>query len=421
MAEQQGLRMFSYVAVSDRGTRVEDRMQAIDEASVIAALHRAGYTPLSVEAAKFSRMSLTDLWRLLNKRPPKFKAAQLAEFTKQMHQLLRAGVPIGQAIESLGSQSDRPEIRDMLATVSDRISQGVPLSQAFVGFPKAFDDVFIAYLASAEQSGDLVAITKRLGYILEKRAEIQRRVKGVMAYPVLVSFVIGLILTAVFVFVVPRFASTYSSFGADLPAPTLFVMKVSTFFLPLALTLIGAVTAFIVWNKSQKDNLEVGAKLDRLKFRLPMVGKLFHRLALMRFTSTLGGTLTAGVQTHQAVDLAARSSGSRWLRALAAPMQEAVQAGRPVSTVISEHPDLFPANFRTMLLTGEQTGDVAEMTLLASEAFESDLESVIAALPAKLEVGLLVLMGSSVGSIVIALYLPILQLSAKLATKTGGF
>ena len=417
----QGLQSYNYIAISDAGVRVSSTMQAESEGDVITALHRAGYTPVQVRPVRALGRSMTTqgLWEMLNAHEPRFKTQELSAFTRQLHQMLKAGIPISTALTTLAEDQPDEVVGDMLRNVADRITGGASLTQAFDGYPKAFDGIFLAYASAAEESGDLVEVTARLAQIIDKRAEIQRKIKGVTMYPALVSVAVLSMLFGIILFIVPRFTDIYASFDSQLPAPTRALVSASKV-LPLVLVVVGALIAsFVVWNRKQVDNFEFGRRYDQVKFHFPILGKMFHKLALMRFCSTMGGAKTAGVQSFEALDLAGRASGSRWVRSLIKEMQDSTRSGVPMSVVMNEHPDLFPSNVRKMVSTGEETGELAQMLNSSGAALEDEIDVLIATMSAKLEVALLLFMGFSVGGVLIALYLPILSFTSTVSKGYG--
>lgn len=409
---------FEYSAVAQSGHRVDDRMRAPSEEDVYAALARANYTPIYVKRVSNAALG-ADIGALVGLDAAKLKVGEQAVVVHQMHQMLRAGIPIGKSVANIAADYPKAPVAEVLQTVADRIAGGQSLSQAFSGFPRVFNDVFVAYMAAGEDSGDLVEVTSRLARILDKRAEISRKVKAVSMYPMLVSAVIVIMLAAIILIVVPQYAGIYESFDAELPAPTLMVMTLSKFFPIVLLVTVAAVIGFIVWNKQNKDNLDVGERLDRIRFRIPLFGKLSKKLTLYRWSSTLAGTLGAGVLATDALDLAGRSSGSRWCRATTPFLQDAVRSGRPLSSEMEEFDDLYPPMQRKMIETGEETGELSRMVDNVSDSLENEVDLMIATMSAKLEVAMLMFMGGSVGAILIALYLPILQLSTTLGDKYG--
>lgn len=419
--EPDELKSWTYVAINDAGDRVTERMMAASEADVRSAVRANNGTPLEVRRAGQLSLnaSLSDVLGRSREKEPKLSGAELAAFTRQLHQMLRAGIQISQAMQSLSEDQPKPEISKMLRTITDRLVNGEPLSNAFSGYPKAFNEVFIAYMAAGEESGELVGVCQQLARVLDKRAEITRKVKGVAMYPVLVGAAVFVMLSGIILFMVPKYADIYASLDAELPGPTQVVVSISRVF-PLIVLIIGsAVTGFVVWNRKNKENLEIGEKLDRIRFKLPVFGGLFQRLSMYRFTSTAAGALAAGVSTHNALELAGKASASRWVMHSVPTLQDMIQTGRPLSQGLAEFPDLYPPLLRKMVQTGEQTGEVAQMLRNIAEATEDEIDLIISTMGAKLEVGLLLFMGVSVGSVLMALYLPILSLSTTAGQKYG--
>jgi type IV pilus assembly protein PilC len=418
----EGQKTFRYVAVSlDQGVRVEAKMKAPSEGDVSGALLRAGYVPLEVEqtASVGFDSSLAEIRQALGNTEPKMKTQELAQFTRQLHQLLKAGISISASVAMMADGTKDPNKQQMLRTISERLISGVPLAQAFSGFPKAFSEVFVAYMESGEKSGDLVEVTKRLANILSKRAEIQREVKAVSMYPMLVSGAIVAMLALIILFIVPQYTEIYAGFDAELPRPTQWVVSFSRIFPVFAGVVVAAVVAFVAYNKKQKDNLEFGEKFDRVKFKVPIFGKLFHKMTVYRFTSTLSGALAAGVQQYDAVALAGSASASRWVRKVVPDLQHCIQTGRTLSSGLDEHGDLFPMTMRRMTETGEAAGELVEMLENVGDALEDEIDLTISTMSAKIEVALLAFMGGSVGAILMALYLPIIQLATTAGDKYG--
>lgn len=415
-------RTYTYTAVSDTGARISDKMAAATPEEVVETLQRAGYLPLSVsETRRFSLRGMgSAVFERITRRTASLKASELSALTSQFHYLLKAGIAAPQAVLTLAEGESREEIAAMLREIADRMVNGVPVSEAFTGYPRCFDEVFLAYMAAGEQTGNMTETTKRLSEVIGKRAEIRRKLVEVSFYPLLVSSFIVLMLAAIILFLVPRYATIYSSFGSELPGPTRAVVSLSKIFPIVAFLIAAAVVAFVSFNRSKRDDLELGTRIDRLRFRLPLFGRLLHLLCLYRWATTVGGSIAAGVPPHVALELGGRASASRWVRASTVSFQQALLEGRPLSTEMSKYPDLYPPTVRRMVATGEETGELSEMLVNVSEALGNDTDLIVATMGAKLEVALLVFMAISVGSILIALYLPILRLTDAVGGQLGG-
>lgn len=410
---------FRYKAIDPNGQRVEGKMIAGSEDDVLDALRRSQMLPLQVKRA--DRLSLDgDIMAVLRgTKAAKLSTGELSQFTRQLYQLLKAGIPITAAMQTMAEDPPNELVGEVFHTVADRLINGVALAEAFSGFPKVFNEVFVAYMAAGEESGNLVDATERLAAILDKRAEISRKVTAVSMYPMLVSAIIVLMIAAIIIFIVPKYVGIYESLDAQLPAPTRLVVAISTWFPLVAAAAVGAVAGFVAWNRSKRDDLELGTKIDRVKFKIPIFGRMLKELALFRFASTMGGALDSGVQTFDALALSARSSDSRWVRAVTPDLQRAVREGRPLTTAMVDHDDLFTPQIRKMISTGEETGDLGAMFANAADALRDAIDLRISTMSAKVEVALLVGMGVSVGGILAAMYLPILQLTLVAGDKYG--
>lgn len=442
------LKLFAYEAVSSStGERVKAKMQAPTASAVTSALKADGWVPVVINESSNRGLNF-DLGDLTKNRPLKMKHTELAAFSRQMHQLLRAGVSIPKTILALGEEAD-PKVTAMCSDVADRTSSGVPLSVAMSAYPAAFDDVFCSYLGAGEQAGTLVSSTKRLATMLEKRSSFALKVKSVTAYPKMVTYAMSLIVLGIMMFMVPSYAKIYDSFGAKLPRPTEILVTMSSLIPPIRLTkvpgfpfftrssgqpiwisplnfLSPALWGFGIrfgvkrWLRATKDDLDVGERLDRIKFRMPVFGQLNKKTSLWRWASTLAGALSAGVQTYIALDLAARASGSRWITKTNIDLTDAVRSGRQLSSEMSKHSDLFPPNIRSMISTGEQSGEIDEMLDSVAIALDDEIDAIIAGLSARIEVVLLMVMGVVVGGLLAVLYMPILGLTTTASDGLSG-
>lgn len=423
---------FAYKAVSPDGRRTDGTMVAPDERAVVKELQRQGWVPISVSESR-GRMMSTDLTAWATGGGVKFKHSQRAEFMRRLHQMLKAGISPSRAIATLGEEAPK-DVGAMCAEMSEKILAGERMSDVLGEHRRAFDDVTVAYIRSGEESGTLPEATERLANLLAKRAALKSKIAGVTAYPKLVGGAILLLTIGIIAFLVPVYSKIYASFDATLPAPTRVLVWLSHHLLPVGLNTfpLGGFTLFYptlepfslgfpvlvvgvalwVFLKKTRKNLRVGERIDRIKFRLPLLGKLSRLQALQRWASTLSGGLEAGVPLSSALALSAQASGSRWHKRVAPHLIEAVRSGRSIASEMYEHDDLYPANIRVMVATGEETGEVDSMLNSVAESLESDIDALIAGLSAKIEVALLLVLGGTVGGLLVVLYMPILNLAS---------
>jgi|GEM_PF-3044760 len=428
--------VFAYEAITPNGLRIKGpkaRMTAYTLEDVRRELIDQGYTPIKITEVSASSLSAS-LNGNIGRKGLKLKPIQTAAFARGLHQLLRAGISVARAVEALGEDAADEDMAAMCRDISTKISNGTPVSEAFATHPRTFDDVFCGYLAAGEQTGSLVVATRRLAELTEKRATLSNKIKSVSIYPILVSIVIGLLMSGIILFLVPRYQSIYAQFNAKLPAPTLALVSLSHHFLPISfygfipgpnftsplfyiIAIIVGVRAFL---RKKKDDPVIGTFVDKFRFRMPIFGKLIHFLAMFRWSSTLTGALESGVRTSQALSLAATASGSKWIKALTPLFEAGIQSGRPLSAMLNEYPTLFPASVRTMVATGETSGELTAMLDSTVATLSDEIDAIVAGLGAKIEVALIVFMGLVVGSMLVCLYLPIINLAATVTNSANS-
>jgi len=428
---------FAYEAISPNGARVKGpryRMSAYSIDDVRRELIDQGFTPIKITEIGSGGINMN---MKVGRQGLKLKPLELAAFARGLHQLLRAGISVPRAVEALGEDASSPELAELCKDISTKISNGTTVSEAFSSHPQTFDDVFCGYLSAGEQTGSLVVSTRRLAELTEKRAQLSNKVRAVSIYPILVSVVISLLMSGIILFLVPKYEAIYAQFHAKLPAPTLALVALSHHFMPLKfygyipgpnLTaplfwILGILIGLRIFLKKKKDDPKVGTRVDKIRFRMPIIGKLTHLLALFRWTSTLTGALESGVRTTQALEMAADASGSKWIKAIRPDLEAGLQAGRPLSGLLAEYPTLFPATIRTMVATGEQSGELASMLDSSAAQLSDEIDAIVSGLGAKIEVALIVVMGAVVGSMLVCLYLPIINLAATVsntATSSTG-
>jgi type IV pilus assembly protein PilC len=418
--EDDGLFTFQYEAITPAGNRIKGsraRMVAYNKEIVRRELLDQGFIPITI-----SQVSTKGLSRDIgsSKKNPKMKIALLAAFTRQLHELLRAGVSAPRALTSLAEEAPSTAFQDLCLDISSRITSGASLGEAFSNYPRAFNDIYCAYLSAGERTGAIVEATGRLATLLERSAKMRSKIIAVATYPVLVGAIIGVLMIGIMLFLVPQFAKVYEGFGAELPAPTRMLINASKK-TPMAIVVMGG-TFYLVRTQIKrriKTSKKFAIKVDKFKFRMPLFGKLIHRIALYRWTTTLAGSLEAGLPQTQALDIAATASGSHWLKAITPGFIDAVTAGRPLSTLIAEPGRLFPPQVRTMISTGESSGELPRLLESSADSMDSEIDAMVSTMGSKIEVLLLLFLATTVGAILVVLYLPILSLASSVGKSLG--
>jgi type IV pilus assembly protein PilC len=434
---------FRYEAVDATGGRRKGMINATDRDAARDALRAEGLAPTSIEASgkagRTSGIGNVDIGDLLRGgKPKKWKTSKVAEFARQLHQLLRSGLSVGEALRAMADAFPDKD-GELCALLSADVEAGTSLGASLARHPHAFNDVFVAYVETAEQSGTLVETTGRLAFMLEQRASLERKVQAVTIYPKLVSGIIGVIVLGVIIFMVPMYTDLYNQFDAEIAAPTRFVAWLSSVLSPIhvnwnlgfppitrqsnhgwltsplnfaspllwAILIVVAVRKFLAANRS---NPKVAVPWNRFVFGFPIFGKLAFKMAAFRWASTMAGALKAGVRMPQALTLAGRATGSPWHALAATELADSVTAGRPLSELLIDYPDLFPPQVVAMVVTGERSGEMSEMLDSVAKSTTEDIDAHISTMGAKIEVALLVILGVVVGGLLAILYLPILQL-----------
>ncbi|MCP4792058.1 MAG: type II secretion system F family protein [Actinomycetia bacterium] len=435
---------FTYEAISPTGARIKGRgarMRATNAEEVRRVLVDNGLIPLKIKnKTRFSMDS--DLKTILTGGKVKLKPGQVASLARQMHTLLRAGVSVPNAVESAAKETKNQGLADILRDIAAKVRAGTPVSDAFGDYPATFDEIFVGYLQAGEETGSFVDATERLAEIAEKKSSLNHKIKGVTAYPKMVGSAIGLMVLVILKVVLPKFEEMYVDFGVELPAPTRAVQALARHIMPISadwfllfpkpwtirpthiwlfdmipwpsspiLWVVGIIWGVRRWLRSKEGDLDIGRKFDRIKFRIPIFGKLNQLSAVYRWTTTLSGSMAAGVHTASALELAADASGSRWLKAITPDIVSAINSGRTLSAIVEDYPELFPQSVRTMLATGEQAGEVAAMLASAAQGLDDEIDSLIAGLSSKIEVALLMILSGVVLVLLVVLYAPIMSLA----------
>lgn len=415
MAEKEdNLHTFQYEAITPAGNRIKGsraRMVAYNKEIVRRELLDQGFIPISI--TQVNPKGLNRSLGSSGSKRLKMRTNLLAAFTRQLHELLRAGIPAPRALTSLAEEAPSPSLQELCLDLSTKITAGSSMAECFGQYPRAFNDIYCAYLGAGERTGSIVEATSRLAKLLERQAKMRSKIIAVATYPMLVGGIILLLMIGIMVFLVPQFASVYDSFDAELPGPTQTLINISQK-IPMYLAL-SAGSIFLTrmqYKRAIKKSKKFAILADKVKYRLPLFGKLIHRVALYRWSTTFAGSLEAGLPQTQALEIASAASGSNWIKTITPSFIDAITAGRPLSSLIGEHGRLFPPQVRTMINTGEASGELPRLLESASDSMDSDIEAMVATMGSKIEVFLLLFLASSVGAILIVLYLPILSLAS---------
>ncbi|MFL5303441.1 MAG: type II secretion system F family protein, partial [Anaeromyxobacteraceae bacterium] len=334
-------------------------------------------------------------------------------FTRQFSVMIDAGLPLVQALEIIGTQADNPAFRKVLISVKSRVEAGSTFADGLAEHPKAFDDLFVQLVRAGEIGGILDTILQRLGAYIEKNEKLKRRVKGAMVYPAIVLFVAVGVVGALLGFVVPTFEKMFKDFGGTLPGPTQFLVNLShglvdNWYLFVGVP-IGLFVGFRLWVRSPSGR----ARWDALVLRMPVFGSLVRKVAVARFTRTLGTMLSSGVPILDALEIVAKTAGNVIVEEGLLYARARISEGKNMAEPLAEI-KVFPGMVVQMVAVGEQTGALDTMLNKIADFYEDEVDVAVAALTALLEPALMVMVGAMVGVVLVSMYLPIFDLAGKI-------
>ena len=379
------------------GKQVRGEMRAAGENQVQAALRRQG---VLVSKIKKRRM----------RSGKSIKPKDIAIFTRQLATMMKAGVPLLQAFDIVGRGNANPSVAKLLNDIRTDVETGTSLSAAFRKFPKYFDNLYCNLVEAGEAAGILEELLDRLATYMEKTEAIKSKIKSALMYPASVVVVAFVVVAVIMIFVIPAFKQVFSSFGADLPAPTLIVMAISEVFVSywwLIFSVIGGGIYFFM--QAWRRNERVQRVMDRLLLRVPIFGTLIEKSCVARWTRTLATMFAAGVPLVEALDSVGGASGNTVYSDATVKIQQEVSTGTSLTAAMT-NANLFPSMVLQMTAIGEESGSIDHMLGKAADFYEAEVDDMVAGLSSLMEPIIIVFLGVLIGGIVVSMYLPIFKL-----------
>jgi len=381
------------------GKVVRGEIRATGDAMVQAMLRRQGIQVIKVRKQKMARGG-------------RISEKDIALFTRQLATMMKSGVPLLQAFDIAMKGSGNAALARLLNDIRTDVETGSNLSQAFAKHPAHFDRLFCNLVAAGEQAGILDGLLDRIATYKEKILAIKSKIKSALFYPTAVVVVAGLVISVMMLFVIPEFKSVFTSFGADLPAPTLLVIAISDAFVAYWYLIFGALIAAIVaiaWSYKRSTAMQVA--VDRLVLRIPVVGAIIRKATVARWTRTLSTMFAAGVPLVEALESVGGASGNHVYLVATRQIQGEVSTGTSL-TVAMQNADVFPTMVVQMVSIGEESGQLDSMLSKVADFFEQEVDDAVAGLSQLLEPLIMVFLGTVIGGLVVAMYLPIFKLGA---------
>jgi type IV pilus assembly protein PilC len=389
--------IFDWEGKDKAGKAVRGEVRAGGEAMVSATLRRQG---ILVTKVKKRRMG----------GGRSIKQKEIAVFTRQLATMMRAGVPLLQSFDIVARGSTNPRMTKLLNDIRVDVETGTSLSAAFRKHPLQFDALYCNLVEAGEAGGILEELLDRLAVYQEKTMAIKNKIKSALIYPIAVLVVAFVVLTIIMIFVIPAFKDVFSSFGADLPAPTLFVIALSEFFVKYWWAIFGFIGGglyFFIqsWRRSEKMQKAV----DRLLLKVPVFGSLVEKSAIARWTRTLSTMFAAGVPLVEALDSVGGASGNAVFAEATEQIQKDVSTGSSLTSSM-QTTGVFPTMVLQMSAIGEESGSLDHMLGKAAEFYEDEVDEAVKGLSSLMEPFIIVILGTLIGGIVVSMYLPIFKL-----------
>ena len=389
--------VFEWVGKDRQGRIVQGELRAAGEATAQNTLRRQGILVTKIKKRKMSSGK-------------KIKPKDIALFTRQMATMMKAGVPLLQSFDIVGRGNPNPSVTRLLNEIRQDVETGTSLSIAFRRHPMYFDDLYCNLVEAGESAGILESLLDRLATYMEKTEAIKSKIKSALMYPISVIIVAFVVVTLIMLFVIPAFKEVFSSFGADLPAPTMFVIGMSEFFTTywwLIFGILGGGIYFFLqsWKRSPK----VQVFMDRALLKLPVFGALIDKSCIARWTRTLSTMFAAGVPLVEALDSVGGASGNIIYKEATDKIQKSVSIGTSLAVAMTDA-NVFPSMVLQMCAIGEESGAIDHMLGKAADFYEAEVDEMVAGLSSLMEPIIIVFLGTIIGGIVVSMYLPIFKL-----------
>jgi type IV pilus assembly protein PilC len=400
---------FVWEGKSKSGNVVTGEMEAPNEAFVLSQLRRQQVMPVKVRSKgkdigikfDFGRGSVTQ--------------KELAIFTRQFATMIDAGLPLVQCLDILGNQQENGAFKKIVLKVKEDVEGGSTFADALGKHPRFFDQLFVNLVSAGEVGGILDTILARLAAYIEKAMKLEKKIKSAMVYPATILSVALIVTMVLLLKVIPTFGAMFKDFGAQLPAPTVFVMALSDYarkyFFVAVVAIVGIVFA-IKWYYRQENGRR---QIDALLLKMPVIGSLLQRIAVARFARTLGTMVSSGVPILESMDIVSKSAGNKVIEEAIAKARLSISEGKTIADPLADA-KVFPTMVTQMVGVGEATGALDTMLNKIADFYDEEVDTAVDALTSLLEPMLMVFLGVVIGGLVIAMYLPIF----KLAGAIGG-
>jgi len=397
--------VYTWEGRTRQGATKKGVLEASSHGAVTAQLRAQGILPVKV---KQKSKDVTELFPFLQRG---VNTKQLVIFTRQFAVMIDAGLPLVQCLGILADQQDHPGFQKVIREVKSDVEQGSTFAESLAKHPKVFDDLYVNLVAAGEVGGILDTILNRLAVQLEKADKLARQLRSAMVYPATVSTIAVAVIVLLLVKVIPVFEKMFADFGGSLPGPTLMVIGLSNWMQANIFYLLAGVTFVIVaFKQARKQVLSFRYQTDSLALKLPIFGKIIKKVAVARFTRTLGTMIASGVPILDGLDIVAKTAGNLVIEEELQSTRASISEGKTIAEPL-EGSKVFPGMMVQMVAVGEETGSMEIMLNKVADFYDDEVDAAVSALTSLLEPLMMVFMGGAVGAILIAMYLPIFTIA----------
>jgi type IV pilus assembly protein PilC len=401
--------VYTYKGTNKAGSNVSGEMSATSKSEAQNQLRRQQITPkkMSEKGKEFNMPTFGG----------SVKSKELAIFTRQFSVMIDAGLPLVQCLEILAGQQENKMFQKVLAATRASVEGGATLSAAMRQHPKVFDALYVNMVEAGETGGILDTILQRLSTYIEKNVKLKRAVQSASIYPIGVMTIAGSVVTLLLWKVVPIFATLFAGLGVDLPLPTKIVIGLSNFIgsifgLLIVMAFVGAIIGIKVWYGTEQGRFVI----DSIVLKLPVIGLLMRKIAVARFTRTLGTLIASGVPILEGLDITARTAGNAVVERALQQVRKSLEEGKSLTEPLKDS-EVFPGMVTQMISVGEQTGAMDAMLQKIADFYEEEVDAAVKDLLTALEPIMIVFLGVVVGGVVISMYMPLFSLIGKLSGK----
>jgi type IV pilus assembly protein PilC len=402
-AKQKVQPIFVWQGTNKNGRKVKGEQSGDSVNTVKAQLRRQGITPIKVKKKP------KDLFAASK---PAIKAADIAVFSRQLATMMASGVPLMQSMQIIGEGHENASMQEMLLAIKADVESGTSLAQSLAKYPIHFNDLYVSLVEAGEQSGTLEALLNEIANYQEKSEALKAKVKKALVYPIAILVVAFIVTAILMIFVIPQFEDLFAGFGAELPGLTKLVIQISQFFQEWWWLIFGGIIGTVVsMLQAHKRSRKVQHFIDRAVLKIPVIGAIQHKGSIARFTRTLSTMFKAGVPLVEALDSVAGASGNIVFSEATLLMKDDVSTGTQLNKAMLDS-ELFPNMVIQMVAIGEESGALDSMLAKVADFYEAEVDDAVDNMTALMEPLIMVFLGGLIGTLVVAMYLPIFKLAS---------